>query len=69
LMKSRRRIAFPKAQDHANIADYSRNLRLAEWGSELGLHDSSPKLPMSALPPKARISACNSLCWHLVVMQ
>jgi hypothetical protein len=32
-MKSRRRIAFLKAQDHANcIDDYSRDLRPAEWG-------------------------------------
>ena len=33
LIKSRRRIAFPKAQDHANVADYNRNLRPAKWGS------------------------------------
>jgi hypothetical protein len=32
-MKSRRRIAFLKAWDHANcIDDYSRDLRLAKWG-------------------------------------
>jgi hypothetical protein len=34
LMKSRRRIACPEAQDHANsVGDYSRDLRPAEWGS------------------------------------
>jgi hypothetical protein len=33
-MKSRRRIAFLKAWDYANrIGDYSRDLRLAKWGS------------------------------------
>jgi hypothetical protein len=33
LMKSRRRIAFLKAWDHANcIDDYSRDLGLAKWG-------------------------------------
>src|SRR5262249_12126583 len=33
LTKSRRRIAFPKAQDQANrIDDYSRDLRLTKWG-------------------------------------
>src|SRR6516164_10113990 len=34
LMKSRRRIAFPEAEDHAKrIADYIRDLRPAKWGS------------------------------------
>jgi hypothetical protein len=34
LMKSRRRIAFPKASDHANsVTNYSRVLRPAKWGS------------------------------------
>ena len=34
-----RRIAFLKAQDHANCGDdYSRDLRLAKWGSEVSLH-------------------------------
>jgi hypothetical protein len=33
-MKSRRRIAFLKAWDHANsIDDYTRDLRLTKWGS------------------------------------
>jgi hypothetical protein len=32
-MKSRRRIAFLKAQDYANgSGDYSRDLRPAKWG-------------------------------------
>jgi hypothetical protein len=34
LMKSRRRIACPEAQDHANsFVNYSRDLRPVEWGS------------------------------------
>jgi hypothetical protein len=34
LMKSRRRITAPKAQEHADIlADYIRDLRPAKWGS------------------------------------
>jgi hypothetical protein len=50
-MKSRRRIAFLKASDHANrISDYSRDLRQAKWDSE----------PMSALPPKADITAAQT---------
>jgi len=41
-MKSRRRIAFLKASDHANcIDDYSRDLRLAKWVSEVSLHGSN----------------------------
>jgi hypothetical protein len=49
-MKSRRRIAFLKAWDHANcIDDYSRDLRLTKWGSGLGLHGSNPEPLMSAL--------------------
>ena len=70
-MKSRRRIAFLKAQDHANCGDdYSRDLRLAKWGSEVSLHGNNPvplmsalgqkrtwrlQFAMSALPPKADI--------------
>jgi hypothetical protein len=49
-MKSRRRIAFLKAQDHANsVADYSRVLRPAEWGSRLLVQSKNPKSHMSAL--------------------
>jgi len=71
-MKSRRRIAFPKAQDQVNnVADYSRDLRIAEWGSGAGLQGGNPEplmsalgqkrtshhvRLMSALPPKADIS-------------
>jgi len=70
-MKSRRRIAFLKAWDHANcIDDYSRDLPLAKWGSGVSLQSSNLKPPtsalgqkqtleqvrvMSALPPKADI--------------
>jgi hypothetical protein len=53
LMKSRRRIAFLKAQDHANCGDdYSRDLRLAKWGSEVSLHGNNPVPLMSALGQK-----------------
>jgi hypothetical protein len=53
LMKSRRRIAFLKAQDHANcIDDYSRDLRLAKWGSGVSVHGSNPEPLMSALGQK-----------------
>jgi hypothetical protein len=66
-MKSRRRIAFLKAWDHANgINDYSRDLRPAEWGSGVSLHGTNTEplmsalgqkqTPMSALPPKADIA-------------
>jgi hypothetical protein len=41
-MKSRRRIAFLKAQDHANYIDYySRDLRPAKWASGVSLHGSN----------------------------
>ena len=52
LMKSRRRIAFPKAQDHANSADYSRDSRPVKWGLGVSLHGSNPEPPMSALGHK-----------------
>src|SRR5262249_44105409 len=53
LMKSRRRIACPEAQDHANsVSDYSRDLRPAEWGSGVSLRSSNPKPLMSALGQK-----------------
>jgi hypothetical protein len=49
-MKSRRRIAFPKAQNAANcIDDYSKDLRPAKWGSEVSLHGSNLGPLMSAL--------------------
>jgi hypothetical protein len=62
-MKSRRRIAFPKAQDHAiRIDDYSRDLGPAKWGSlsrrmsALGQKQTLQSVRlMSALPPKADI--------------
>jgi hypothetical protein len=71
LTKSRRRIACPKAQEHAkSVAHYSRDLRPAKWGSGVSLRGSNPEplmsalgqeqtfsgqAPMSALPPKADI--------------
>jgi hypothetical protein len=52
-MKSRRRIAFPKAEDHANyIHDYSRDLRLAKWGSELVRNAAILSHPLFALGQK-----------------
>jgi hypothetical protein len=52
-MKSRRRIAFLKAWDHANrIDDYSRDLPLAKWGSGVSLQSSNLTPPMSALGQK-----------------
>jgi hypothetical protein len=69
-MKSRRRIASPKAQDHAEIGrNYSRDLRLAERGPTIILRGNNPNplmfalgqkqtfsdvSPMSALPPRKR---------------
>jgi hypothetical protein len=42
-MKSRRRIAFLKAWDHANcIDDYSRDLRPAEWAPTVILRGNNP---------------------------
>jgi hypothetical protein len=51
-MKSRRRIACPKAQDYANTADYIRDLRPAKWGIAISLQGSNPEHPMSALGQK-----------------
>jgi hypothetical protein len=52
-MKSRRRIAFLKAWDHADwMDDYSRDLRLTKWGSEVSVHGSNAQLHMSALGQK-----------------
>jgi hypothetical protein len=52
-MKSRRRIAFSKAHDCADYRlqkrDYSRDLRLGEWGSGVSLHGSNPEPPMIAV--------------------
>jgi hypothetical protein len=48
-MKSRRRIAFLKAQDYAKCNDdYSRDLRLVKWGSGVILHGTNPEPVMSA---------------------
>src|SRR6516225_1858057 len=72
LMKSRRRIAFPRLRTTLLRLDYSRVLRSAEWGSRVGLHrlpmsalgqkQTFPNVrPMSALPPKADIRECGWL--------
>jgi hypothetical protein len=65
LMKSRRRIAFSKAQDSPIYDDcnYSRDLRPAKWGSEIKLRSNNSEPLMSALgqkqtlPSHFRISA------------
>jgi len=49
-MKSRRRIAFLKAQDCADLrCNYSRDLRQAEWGPIVILRGNNPQDAMSAL--------------------
>src|SRR6516225_2513256 len=54
LMRSRRRIACPEAQDYAN---YIRDLPPAKWGSEAWLHGSKFELRMSALGQKRTCAA------------
>src|SRR6516162_3471168 len=75
LIKSRRRIACPEAQDYANNPDYIRDLSSAKWASEAWLHGRKLELRMSALgqkqtsahirvmsalPPKADITAAQT---------
>jgi hypothetical protein len=61
VMKSRRRIAFLKAWDHANrIDDYSRDLPLAKWGSGVSLQSSNLKPPTSALGHKRTLGLIRS---------
>src|SRR5262249_62386875 len=69
LMKSRRRIAFSKAQDCADYRsreyDYSRDLRPAKWCSGVSLHGSNPvrlvvQKGMSAFAPKSGLSSVYS---------
>jgi hypothetical protein len=58
-MKSRRRIAFPKAQDHAKcIDDYSRDLQSVEWG--VSCHFAHQQLARAHVSSgsKADISEC-----------
>jgi hypothetical protein len=65
-MKSRRRIAFSKAQDHANtVADYSKDLRSAKWVQQSICAAKKPELPMSALGHKRTlqlICVMSALC-------
>src|SRR6516225_2724687 len=52
-MKSRRRIASPKAQDCVDLGcNYSRDLRPAEWGRTVILRGNNPQDRMSALGQK-----------------
>src|SRR5262249_23747388 len=52
LMRSRRRIACPGAQDYANSPDYIRDLPLAKWGPEAWLHGSKLERRMAAMGHK-----------------
>src|SRR5215469_9163227 len=52
LMKSRRRIAFPRLGLRRIGRDYSRDLRSTKWGSGIKLHSSNSEPPMSALGQK-----------------
>jgi hypothetical protein len=53
LMKSRRQIASPKAQEYADDGqqwrDYRRDLLPAKWGSTVNLRRKNPRSPMSQL--------------------
>jgi hypothetical protein len=54
LMRSRRRIACPEAQDYANTPDYIRDLPPAKWGSEAALASkrqaaNRPQCPLSGV--------------------
>ena len=66
-MKSRRRIAFRKAQEHAAcIDDYSRDLRLAKWGSGVSLRSGNPEPPMSALSQKQKADITSGLIDYFI---
>src|SRR5262245_56064336 len=52
LMKSRRRIAFSKAQDHANSVALQQRFMTGEMGLGVSLHDSNLRSLMSALGHK-----------------
>ena len=56
LMRSRRRIARPEAQDYAKTPDYIRDLPPVKWGSEAWLHGSKFELRMS--PTKSQAYCC-----------
>jgi hypothetical protein len=48
-MKSRRRIASSKAQDYADDDHYSKDLRMAKWGSTVNLRRKNPQPRMSQM--------------------
>ena len=56
LMKSRRRIAFPEAQDHASHV-ITAGFTTGEMGSGVSLHASNPEPPMSALGQKQTLQS------------
>jgi hypothetical protein len=70
LMKSRRRIAFSKAQDRADLrcCDYTRDLRRAKWGLGIKLHGNNPEPLVSALGQKRTFCAAAKMTLfdHLV---
>jgi hypothetical protein len=43
LMKSRRRIAFPEARDHADCDRLQQGIATGEMGSGVSLHGSNPE--------------------------
>jgi hypothetical protein len=53
-MKSRRRIAYSKAQDYADDDHYSKDLRMAKWGSTVNLRRKNPQPPLSEEGQKRR---------------
>ena len=67
-MKLRRRIAFPKAPDHAEkslqVPNYSRDWPREKWGSTVILRGSTSRRLMSALGQKqtsARVHVMSAL--------
>jgi hypothetical protein len=61
LMKSRRRIAFPRLRTTLTTLDYSRVLRPVERGSTDRLHASNPELLMSAVGQKQTLRQSNGM--------
>src|SRR5215469_6960388 len=61
LMKSRRRIAFPRLGLRRIGRDYSRDLRSTKWGSGIKLHSSNSEPPMSALGQKRTLKGIHPM--------
>jgi hypothetical protein len=45
-----------------SIDDYSRDLRLAKWGSRVSLHSTNPEPPTFALWVKSRHRSASAQC-------